>query len=211
MIRKLSLALFFTVFFCAVAYSQEAPAGPLEQGKKCLAAGQTGEAIKEFSRLIDAGPATAWEAYYNRGIARRAQGDVDEAIADLTKTIAINPVFDDAYFYRAIAYRNKGRFSEAVSDLDHFLEVHPGNAEAYCNRANAYAASGQSEAALTDYARAITLNKDYSEAYLNRANVYYSRKEYDKAWDDVHALQASGTAVPPRFLSVLKAASGRES
>jgi len=49
-----------------------------------------------------------------------------------------------------------------------------------------------------------------AEAYYNRGIAYYSRKEYDKAWDDVYKAQGLGFQIHPGFLKLLREASGRE-
>ncbi len=49
-----------------------------------------------------------------------------------------------------------------------------------------------------------------AEAYYNRAVAYYYKKEYDKAWEDVHKVQGLGYQVNPKLIELLRQASGRQ-
>ena len=55
-------------------------------------------------------------AYHNRAVARMQEGDVDRAIADYDKVVAIMPHYADVYYNRGIAYGIKGDISRAISD-----------------------------------------------------------------------------------------------
>src|SRR5215475_2117523 len=70
------------------------------------------------------GPNLAW-AYTNRGIAYRAKGEPDRAIADYGKAIWLNPKFADAYNRRGIAYRANGRPDRAIADYDQAIRLNP--------------------------------------------------------------------------------------
>ncbi len=61
-----------------------------------------------------------------------------------------------------------------------------------------------------DFSKAIVINPRFAEAYNNRAVSYFFKKEYEKAWDDVHKIQNLGLQVHPEFLNTLREASGRE-
>ncbi len=50
----------------------------------------------------------------------------------------------------------------------------------------------------------------YAAAYYNKAKAYYSKREYDKSWEDVNKAQALGYQIPADFLDELRKASGRQ-
>jgi Tfp pilus assembly protein PilF len=58
--------------------------------------------------------------------------------------------------------------------------------------------------------QALEINPNYAEAYSNRARAYAEKKEFDKAWDDIHQAQALGLKVDLKLLQDLRQASGRE-
>ena len=63
--------------------------------------------------------------------------------------------------------------------------------------------------AIRQFDRTLEINPRFAEAYVNRGVAYYYKKEYDKAWEDVHKAQGLGYQVPPEFLKALREASGR--
>ncbi len=84
------------------------------------------------------------------------------------------------------------------------------DAKAYYNRGNAYAKKGQYDQAISDYTKALEINPRYAFAYHNRGVAYLGKGQYDKAWEDVHKAQDLGHKIHPRFLKMLREASGRQ-
>jgi tetratricopeptide (TPR) repeat protein len=67
----------------------------------------------------------------------------------------------------------------------------------------------QYDKAISDFNKAIEINPRFAEAYRNRGLAYFYKRNYEKAWDDVHKAQNLGYTVHPRFLKALREASGR--
>jgi tetratricopeptide (TPR) repeat protein len=59
--------------------------------------------------------------YLHRGTARFAKGDLEGAIADYNKAIAINPRFAAAYKNRGLVRLLQGQDAEAEKDFDEYL------------------------------------------------------------------------------------------
>ena len=108
------------------------------------------------------------DAYNNRGIAKKAKGDLDGAIADYTKAIELKPDDADAYINRGDAKKAKGDLDGAIADYTKAIELKPDDAEAYVNRGDAKKAKGDLDGAIADYTKAIELKPDDAEAYVNR-------------------------------------------
>ncbi|WP_433353950.1 tetratricopeptide repeat protein [Microtetraspora malaysiensis] len=93
-------------------------------GQLETAAGRYGEARAAFDTALarDPGLAGAWA---NRAILRYQTGDLDGAVADLTRAIELG---EDAALYanRAVALRDLGRPDEAAADLTRARELDPG-------------------------------------------------------------------------------------
>ena len=69
-------------------------------------------------------------AYTNRGTAYAKKGEVDRAIADYTKTIALNPKHAIAYYNRGVTYEKKGDKEQAIADYRKALEIDPSDQDA---------------------------------------------------------------------------------
>ena len=74
------------------------------------------------------------EAFYNRGIARKAKGDLDGAFADFNQAIRLKPDLAGAYYGRGSVRRTKGDTAGAIADHNEALRLKPDFAEAFCGR-----------------------------------------------------------------------------
>src|SRR5205085_6980693 len=112
-------------------------------------------------------PLTA-HAYTSRGLARYGQGDVDGAILDWNRAIAINPGLAAAYLDRASARYRKGDLAGALADLERALSINPRMAGAYSNRGAIRREQGETDKALADLNRAIALEAGNPGAHCHR-------------------------------------------
>jgi tetratricopeptide (TPR) repeat protein len=149
-------------------------------------------------------------AYYNRGVAYRAKGNLTQVISDYNRAIGFNPEFSFLYINRGAAYQAQGNLTQAISDFNQAIQINPNYAEAYNNRGVAYRAKGNLTQAISDFNQAIQLNPNYSVAYYNRALAYFKRGEYDLGWRDVRAAEALGYKVDIEFRGELRKIAGEE-
>ena len=130
------------------------------------------------------GPDDTATSYYNRGVAYSNGGDLDSAISDYDKAIAIDPS-DAQYFYnRGWAYQGKSDYDRAIRDYDKALALDPKKTEAYFNRGSAYAQKGKPGRAIEDYNRVIALTPRDSLIYGKRGSAYMDLRRYDLAVAD---------------------------
>ena len=101
--------------------------------------------------------------YLNRGIAYRAKGEPDRAIADFTQAIKLNPRAS-AYNTRGTAYGDKGEYDAAIADFTKAIELDPQDAKAYGNRGSAYHAKGETERAIAEYRKALSIDPTHERS-----------------------------------------------
>lgn len=94
--------------------------------------------------------------YYNRGTFLGMSNRHLEALADLNKTIEIQP-FDFAYGNRATAYYFLGKYENALLDYDRAIALNPNNATSYYGRAIINRMLGNMTAAQEDSSKACAL------------------------------------------------------
>src|SRR5215831_3580569 len=94
-------------------------------------------------------------AFTNRGLAYRAQGDFDRAIADYDAAIKLDPGYAVAFNNRGAARRDQGEYDRAIADYTEALRFDPRNAAIFTNRGAAYGDKGDFNRAIADYDEAL--------------------------------------------------------
>ena len=56
------------------------------------------------------------ENSYNRGVAYFQKGEYDQAIAEFTEAIRLDPTDTQAYVNRGVAYDEKGEYDKAIGE-----------------------------------------------------------------------------------------------
>ncbi len=130
--------------------------------------------------------------YKGRGNAKYAKQDLDGAIADYDRAIALNPNGADAYYNRGLAKRTKQDLDGAIADFDRAIALNPNDPDAYYNRGNAKRAKEDLDGAIADYGRTIALDPNYAPAYNNRGKAKDIRGDFDGARADYEKYIAIG-------------------
>jgi tetratricopeptide (TPR) repeat protein len=124
------------------------------------------------------------ERYYESGLKKQDEGDLDGAITDYTRAIKVNPRYTEAYNNRGTIRRNKGDVDGAIADYDRAIEVDPEHTKSWNNRGAAKEKKGDLDGAIADFTRAIGLDSQYAHAYYNRGNVKEAKGDHDGAITD---------------------------
>jgi tetratricopeptide (TPR) repeat protein len=127
-------------------------------------------------------------AYNNRGLVRKAKGDLDGALKDCDEAIRLKPDLTIAYSNRGNARKAKNDLDGALKDHDEAIRLKPDLALAYNNRGIVREAKGDLDGALKDCDEAIRLEPDYAEAHNTRGTLRQAMgdlegalKDYDEA------------------------------
>jgi tetratricopeptide (TPR) repeat protein len=114
--------------------------------------GNCNEAVAAFDQALKSDPNNA-AAYYGRGVANECLGHYDDAIADYSSAIRLDPRWFN-YTHRAQAYEQTGDYTRALADLNVAIDLNPADANLYLERSRLYGRSGQIQAAKADQAEA---------------------------------------------------------
>jgi protein O-GlcNAc transferase len=114
------------------------------------------------------------------GVALTGKGKYDEAIAEITHAIFINPN-PKRYVALGNAYREKGLLDLALAQYFKALSLKPDFFEVYVNIGNAYVGKGLIDQAIAEYKKTITLQPLCVEAYINLASAYGLKGLYNNA------------------------------
>jgi len=127
------------------------------------------------------------QAFFNRGNSYALLGNHQQAIADYTQAIGLNPNYVDAYNNRGISYKNIKQYNLAINDYSQAIRINPNYAIAFLNRGISYKNIKQYNLAIYDYSQAIRINPNYADAFNNRGVSYQHLREYQQAITDYEA------------------------
>jgi predicted O-linked N-acetylglucosamine transferase (SPINDLY family) len=119
--------------------------------------------------------------FYNRGVALRQLGRLEEALADYDRAILIKPDLADAHFNRGNICGELRRFETALASYQRAIASKPDHAAAYLNLGNVQRELGQFAAALSSFDHALTLRPNFAEGHANKGHVLWDLKEYEAA------------------------------
>lgn len=109
---------------------------------------------------------------YDRGNAKRENGDVAGAIADYTRAIELDPKYVDAYVRRAVVKHGQGDLTGAIADYTNAIAIDPKSRIAYFNRGGARKSNGDLEGSLSDISKSIELEPKNEFGYWARGELY---------------------------------------
>jgi tetratricopeptide (TPR) repeat protein len=144
---------------------------------RAVAYDELGDTAKTLENLGEVMALTAEcsEAYYMRSQVHTGRENFEEALADISKAIELDPGAPEYYLQRGevllyLAEKPEGaaHLGEAIKDLSEALRLDPEYAEAYNWRSQAYLQAGDYEKELKDLASLIELEPAYAEAYRRR-------------------------------------------
>ncbi|WP_051967550.1 tetratricopeptide repeat protein [Kitasatospora mediocidica] len=124
---------------------------------------------------------------YNRARLLTATGRLDEARADYSTLIDLDPYYTDYLSERARIHRAQGDFAAALADYNRAVELAPPFPELYYNRGTARVETGDTEGALADYGYVLEMEPDDADTRLARAELLLDSEEFDAADADVTA------------------------
>jgi tetratricopeptide (TPR) repeat protein len=109
----------------------------------------------------------------------------EEALADLTRAIELDPGLAWAIAGRGDTYRIMRRYEEALADFTRAIELDPGLAWAIADRGNTCRVMGRYEEALADLSRAIELDTENAWPVTRRGEAYWFMGRYQEAVADL--------------------------
>jgi tetratricopeptide (TPR) repeat protein len=124
------------------------------------------------------------QGYNERGLAFAQQGNLNQAMIDFTKAIALDKNYAAAYANRAHAYTKQGNLDQALVDYNQAIAINPNLAGVYDGRANVNFEKGNLEAVIADCNQALKLNPESSSTYYNRGLAYARQNNFDAAIAD---------------------------
>ncbi len=144
-------------------------------------------------------PKTA-EEYFDRGLKRQDNNDLDGAIADYTESVRLDPNFIGARGNRGNVWLEKGEYEKAFADYDEVIRRNPNEALAWSNRGSAWGRREEYDKAINDLNEAIRLDSKNSMVWSIRGVAWSDKGKLDKAINDLsEAIRLDPKNVYARF------------
>ncbi len=150
----------------------------LHAGQAWLLAGVYGNARRRFDDVIRAGGESA-DILVDRAITFAGDGLHKEAIADLTRAIAMDHGNREARILRAVSYRESEAFDRAAADLHWVLSLDSADPDALFERGWLFYVQGDEEAAIADWHHVLRLEPPTSALAMRaRRNIDHVESSY---------------------------------
>ncbi|KAH6840747.1 hypothetical protein B0I37DRAFT_399808 [Chaetomium sp. MPI-CAGE-AT-0009] len=152
--------------------------GQLQKGLKALES-KTGpgyeEAAEAFDKALELGDLDEHEAYaYNlRGTFRCLKGKHEDALADLSKSIELDPEMTQSYIKRASMNLELGSPEKAEEDFAAALAKNAEDPDIYYHRAQLHFIKGEFSEAQKDYQKSIDLDPDFIFSHIQLGVTQY--------------------------------------
>ena len=161
-------AIVLAAMYLPGATASAAPGEQDDSWHLCVGSG-AGTAIAACTAIIRARGGNLALAYYNRGIAHRLTRQFGRALADLNRSIRLQPDFAAAYVERGIVWFEKHDYARAIADDDAAIRLKPELAEPFNNRSLAWLKLARYDLATADFNQTIRLHQNYGNALINRS------------------------------------------
>jgi tetratricopeptide (TPR) repeat protein len=159
-----------------------------------LSCGRDREGLALLARLTTEMPTNPY-LHFRWADALRAEGRLDEAVAEYHKAIALDPGYVPAHNNLGNALHDRGRLDEAMAEYHEAIALDSGYAIAHGNLGAALYEKGQWNEALTELRQAITLAPRYAQAHNNLGTTL----AHHRRWDEAMAEYRQALALAPRL------------
>lgn len=137
--------------------------------------------LEEVANLVE--PDTA-EEFETRASRRYDEARYDQAIADYSAALRIDPKLTSAMINRGWAYTLKEDYETAKADFEAALKIDPEMRGAYTGRGTCYREQGEYDKAVTDFTEAIRRDATDADIYERRAKCYFELGRHEEALRD---------------------------
>ncbi|KAF2832432.1 mitochondrial precursor protein [Ophiobolus disseminans] len=157
---------------------EESGKGQLRKGIQAMAT-KTGdgytEAAAAFDRALELGDLDEHEAFaYNmRGTFSYLKGDNEDALADMDKSIELQPTLTQSFIKRASMHLELGNAEAAESDFAAALEQNATDPDIFYHRAQLHFIKSEFGEAAKDYQKSIDLDKDFIFSHIQLGVTQY--------------------------------------
>ncbi len=117
-------------------------------------------AIEDYNKVMELSNNFSNDALFNRGIAKKLQGDYNGAMSDANAWINQNPNQPEGYNFRGNVHLLFGNYKKAIEDYTFAITLKPDDAQVYYNRGIANIMSYRLQNGCLDLQKSIDLGAE---------------------------------------------------
>lgn len=128
-----------------------------------------------------AGSPLKGRSWDNLGVCQFQEGNVEEAILSLRKSLEVDPGHVESYQKLGMILSLQNRYQESLAVTEEGLKRAPENADLCYNKGAAFANTGRLNEAKEWLLRAIQLRSNYGFAHFSLGSLYAALRDYERA------------------------------
>ena len=121
------------------------------------------------------------DVFFNMGIAHKARGETDRAIAAYEKAIRLAPEYSEAHNNLGNLLMSQKKFDEAIQHFEASIKIFPENPNTHNNLGTVHAIRGDFGKAEAYFAKAVSIQPTYYDARQNLGVAYMRLGKLDEA------------------------------
>jgi tetratricopeptide (TPR) repeat protein len=83
-----------------------------------------------FNQIFGQSTTTDYKSYHNSALTLLINGDYENSLKTINKSIAINPNNADSYYIRGNVYQKQTKYSDALSEYQRAIKLNPNHTDA---------------------------------------------------------------------------------
>jgi tetratricopeptide (TPR) repeat protein len=145
------------------------------------------DALKDLNKAIELNAADAnYNYFFIRGCIWVEEEEYEQAIADFTESINLEPEGANAFYQRGKVYMAMEDYTTAIDNFNEALQLNPDNNDFIFQRGYACFLNDENDRAIKDFTRVIqNLPKNSKPVYF-RGFAYYCKGDYNRALQDLN-------------------------
>ncbi|MDP6794350.1 MAG: tetratricopeptide repeat protein [Verrucomicrobiota bacterium] len=147
----------------------------ISAGQPDAALAMYGEALKFAEKEGDA------DVFFNMGIAYKAKGEIDKAVAEYRRALELVPDYAEAHNNLGNLLKDQKKYDEAIHHFEASIKVFPDNPSTHNNLGTVHAMKGNVNKAAVYFAKAVSLKPTYVDARQNLGAAYMQQGRLDAA------------------------------
>ncbi|MEE2614620.1 MAG: tetratricopeptide repeat protein [Verrucomicrobiota bacterium] len=118
---------------------------------------------------------------FNMGIAYKAKGEAEKAIAEYRKALELAPEYSEAHNNLGNLLKDQKNFDEAIYHFEASIKIFPENPSTHNNLGTVHAMKGEVSKAAIHFAKAVRIQPTYFDARQNLGVAYMQQGRLDAA------------------------------